>query len=160
MLFLCTFAQLYVPSCPSLNILYYITLNCLFLITTQMAPIKTGLTRATSSKRAKRSRKTSFPPLQVDEASNAGAEGDNATSEPPRKKGRGPGNIRKSTEVLEDRPIIWPIGDRAFTCEENPQEITAAITRSLFLIITLFDAKCSSVTTYFKIASYQNFIFC
>ncbi|KAF3336028.1 hypothetical protein FCM35_KLT20535 [Carex littledalei] len=94
-----------------------------------MAPGKTGLTRAYSKKRTKRRRQTQEP-LVVGEGSIAGAEGEITTSQPPKKKGRGPGIIRKSTEILEDRPIIWPISDRAFTCKTDPQQITAAITRA------------------------------
>ncbi|KAF3326481.1 Plant transposase (Ptta/En/Spm family) [Carex littledalei] len=93
-----------------------------------MAPRKTVLRRAYSKKGTKRSRQTQEP-LVVGEGSIAGAEGEITTSEPPKKKGRGPRIIRRSTEILEDRPIIWPISDRAFTCKSRPQEITAAITR-------------------------------
>lgn len=114
----------------------YISRQCLFFIIYQMAPRKTVLRRAYSKKGTKRSRQA-HEPLVVGEGSAAGAEGEITTSEPPKKKGRGPGIIRRSTEIVEDRPIIWPISDRAFTCKSRPQEITAAITRSLFLI-TLF----------------------
>ncbi|KAF3320851.1 hypothetical protein FCM35_KLT14985 [Carex littledalei] len=93
-----------------------------------MAPRKTVLRRAYSKKGTKRSRQTQEP-LVVGEGSIAAAEGELTTSEPPKKKGRGPGIIRRSTEILEDRPIIWPISDRAFTCKTRPQEITVAITR-------------------------------
>lgn len=102
-----------------------------------MAPKKSGLTRATSTKRKSMSRKQQVP-LEVGEASIAGAAGQITTHEPPKKKGRGPGILQKSTEVIEDRPIIWPIGDRAFTCETNPQKITGSITRLVPIIPCYF----------------------
>ena len=89
-----------------------------------MAPRKSGLTRATAKKK-----RGSAALLEVGEGSNARPEGEITPSEPPKKKGRGPGKIRKSTDVVENRPIIWPVGKREFTCEKNPKEITAAITR-------------------------------
>jgi hypothetical protein len=65
----------------------------------------------------------------VDEGSNARPEGELAPREPPKKKGRGPSIMRKSTDIAEDRPIIWPIGPREFTCNDNPNQIKTAITR-------------------------------
>lgn len=84
-----------------------------------MAPRKSALTRATRKRHSKRNA-ISQPILEVGEGSNANLEGEITQPEPPKKKGRGPGKIQKSTEVVEDRPIIWPISDCEFTCDKNP----------------------------------------
>lgn len=93
-----------------------------------MAPRKSALTRATRKRHSKRN-VTSQPVLEVGEGSNANLEGEITQLEPPKKKGRGAGKIQKSTKVVEDRPIIWPISDCEFTCDEKPNKIKAAITR-------------------------------
>ena len=93
-----------------------------------MAPRKSGLPRATSRKIAKRKRRLQAA-TDVGEGSNASPEGELAPREPPKKKGRGPSIMRKSTDIVEDRPIIWPIGPREFTCNDNPNQIKTAITR-------------------------------
>lgn len=100
---------------------------------TEMAPRKSGLTRATRKKHSK-TKCTSQPVLEVGEGSNADPDREITQQEPPKKKGRGPGKIRKSTDVVEDRPIIWPVGDCEFTCnlqsgDCKPKDITAVITR-------------------------------
>lgn len=97
--------------------------------TAKMPPKKkTGLQRATSRKFARRKRSSHAVP-DVIECSNASPDHELAPPEPPKKRGRGPAIMRKSTNILEDRPIIWPIGPREFTCDDNPNQIKTAITR-------------------------------
>lgn len=70
-----------------------------------MAPRKTGLRRATFKKKTKRNR-TTQEAHEVGEGSIVGAtEGEITTTEPPKKKGRGPGVLQKSTEILEDHNL-------------------------------------------------------
>ena len=96
---------------------------------TQMAPRKSGVTRATSKKYTKRKRNTEASVLDIGESSDVIAQGEIPPTQPTKKKGRGPGNIRQSTEVVEDRPIVWPVGNCEFSCIGKPKEIKAAITR-------------------------------
>jgi hypothetical protein len=50
----------------------------------------------------------------------------------PKRKGRGPGKIVGS-RMPEQRPEVWPVGSKEFTCETtketHPRQITEAITR-------------------------------
>ncbi|KAF3330251.1 hypothetical protein FCM35_KLT03605 [Carex littledalei] len=94
-----------------------------------MAPRKSALSRATSTKKKLGRKRKSQAIIELGEGSNATSDGEITPTEPVKKKGRGPGLIRKLTNVVEDRPIIWPISSCEFTCVEKPKEITAAITR-------------------------------
>lgn len=93
-----------------------------------MPPKKSGLKRATSRKFSKRKR-SSQAVADAPDCSNASPDRELAPPEPAKKKGRGPAIMRKSTDKLEDRPIIWPVGPREFTCDDNPNQIKTAITR-------------------------------
>ncbi|KAF3341335.1 hypothetical protein FCM35_KLT10179 [Carex littledalei] len=90
-----------------------------------MPPRKSGLTRARATKYNKRKHPT--------DQQTQGVGIEDATQEcdipPPKKKGRGPGTIRDATEVIVDRPEIWPVGMHEFSCGKDSRQITAAITR-------------------------------
>lgn len=99
-----------------------------------MAPRKSGLTRETSARKKNQGRKRkSQAVIELGEGSNATPDGQITPHVPQKKKGRGPGVIRKSTPIVEKRPIIWPISSCEFTCEvtdeAKPKDITAVITR-------------------------------
>jgi len=90
-----------------------------------MAPTKSGLKRARATKCTKRKPTT--------DQLNQNVESLDDTAEcdipPPKKKGRGPGIIRDSTEDIEKRPEIWPVGKHEFMCHSKPRQIISAITR-------------------------------
>ena len=62
----------------------------------------------------------------------SGGEVSGASNNVRKRKGRGPGKIVGS-RMPEERPEVWPVGSKEFTCETtketNPRQITAAITR-------------------------------
>lgn len=93
-----------------------------------MAPRKTNTSRATATKYSRKKR-TADQQVVTGEGAIATPQGEIALSQPPKKKGRGPGKTVDSIEVIEKRPVIWPVGDHEFTCDEDPREIVKSITR-------------------------------
>ncbi|KAF3326455.1 Plant transposase (Ptta/En/Spm family) [Carex littledalei] len=94
-----------------------------------MAPRKSALKRAKSATYKKKKR-TIDERNEIGESSMGPIEGE---VQPPTKKGRGPGIVRDATEDVEQRPEIWVVGKKEFTCaikqKIKPKDITASITR-------------------------------
>lgn len=94
-----------------------------------MPPRKSALKRSKAATYKKRKQATDAS-LEIGESSMVQAE---VEAPPPKRKGRGPAILRDATEVVEERPIIWVVGKKEFTCEETekvkPGDITASITR-------------------------------
>ncbi|KAF3335018.1 Plant transposase (Ptta/En/Spm family) [Carex littledalei] len=94
-----------------------------------MAPRKSALKRAKTATYKKKKR-TVDERNEIGESSMAPIEGE---VQPPTKKGRGPGIVRDATEDVEQRPEIWVVGKKEFTCaikpKIKPKDITASITR-------------------------------
>ncbi|KAF3341194.1 Plant transposase (Ptta/En/Spm family) [Carex littledalei] len=93
-----------------------------------MAPRKNHTARASAVKYTKRKR-TNNQQLHTGETSNAAPQGEITLSQPPKKKGRGPGKVVDSTADIADRPVIWPIGEHEFTCDGDAWKIVKSITR-------------------------------
>ena len=94
-----------------------------------MAPRKSAPKRAKAATYKKKKR-TVDERNEFGESSMAPIEGE---VQPPTKTGRGPGIVRDATEDVEQRPEIWVVGKKEFTCavkpKIKPKDITASITR-------------------------------
>ncbi|KAF3328947.1 Plant transposase (Ptta/En/Spm family) [Carex littledalei] len=92
-------------------------------------PKKSQLTRAKATKYGKGKRITA-PTHSVRGGSlNDSPEVEITPSQPPKKKGRGAGEIRPVKEDIADRPVIWRVGPHEFSCAKSANKITATITR-------------------------------
>ncbi|KAF3338438.1 RING/U-box superfamily protein [Carex littledalei] len=91
--------------------------------------------------------------LELGEGSNATSNGEITPTEPVKKKGRGPGLIRKSTNVVEDRPIIWPISSyewQEVSKQNHDNRTTSGLTVSHY-------AGCASAHQHFgKLKNLKN----
>jgi hypothetical protein len=90
-----------------------------------MPPKKSVLPRSRATKNNKRKR-TTDQQIQNVESLDGAAECDIT---PAKRKGRGPAVIADSTDVIEDRPEIWPVGLHEFSCKKDARKIAGVITR-------------------------------
>lgn len=100
-----------------------------------MAPRKTNTSRSSAVKYTRRKR-TTDQQLRTGESSNPMPQGEITVTQPPKKKGRGPGKVLDSTPNIEDRPVIWVVGDHEFDSEGDAKQIPKSITRLALSYIT------------------------
>lgn len=89
---------------------------------------KSRVTRATATKWSKRKR-SADETLTVGGSLNAAPEGEIPPPEPPMKKGRGLARMRPVKANPEERPFVWRVGKREFSCAKRPRLVTSTITK-------------------------------
>lgn len=92
-------------------------------------PKKSQLTRAKATKYGKGKRITDPTHSVCGGSLNDSPEVEITPSQPPKKRGRGAGEISPVKENIADRPVIWRVGPQEFSCAKDASKITATITR-------------------------------